>query len=101
MDTIDLRLLTNFDEIFKTRSVTRAAIDLGLGPPTESVALAKLRTHFGDPLFVRTSGDMEPSSVGADLVVRRSGRRSPRWRRRWATGRYSHRQPAIATSDSR
>jgi len=68
MKSIDLRLLSVFDEIVKTRSVTAAAEALDLGQPAVSVALAKLRHHFGDPLFVRTSGGMEPTPFCEGLV---------------------------------
>ena len=68
MNTIDLRLLSVFDEIYKTRSVTAAAVALDLGQPAVSVALSKLRHHFDDPLFVRTSSGMEPTPFGEGLV---------------------------------
>ena len=68
MNTIDLRLLAVFDEIYKTRSVTGAATALDLGQPAVSVALSKLRHYFGDPLFVRTSNGMEPTPFGDGLV---------------------------------
>lgn len=68
MNSIDIRLLTVFDEIYKTRSVTAAAEALDLGQPAVSVALAKLRRHFGNPLFVRTSGGMEPTPFSEGLV---------------------------------
>ena len=69
METPDLRLLRVFDEIYKTRSVTRAADNLGLGQPSVSIALGKLRKHFDDPLFVRTSAGMEPTPLGESLVL--------------------------------
>ena len=68
MDSIDLRLLSVFDEIYKSRSVSAAAAKLGLGQPAVSVALGKLRQHFGNPLFVRTSQGMEPTPFGEGLV---------------------------------
>ena len=68
MITPDLRLLSVFDEIYKTRSVSRAAAALGLGQPAVSIALAKLRQHYGDPLFVRTSAGMDPTPLGEELV---------------------------------
>lgn len=68
MDSIDIRLLAVFDEIYKTRSVTAAAEALELGQPAVSVALSKLRHHFGDPLFVRTSSGMEPTPFSEGLV---------------------------------
>lgn len=68
MDALDVRLLAVFDEIYKTRSVTRAADNMGLGQPAVSIALAKLREHFSDPLFVRTSQGMEPTPLAAQLL---------------------------------
>jgi len=65
---MDVRLLAVFDEIYKTRSVSDAAIALDLSQPTVSVALSKLRHHFGDPLFVRTSSGMEPTPFGEGLL---------------------------------
>jgi DNA-binding transcriptional LysR family regulator len=67
MQTLDTRLLQVFDEIYKTRSVTRAAENLELGQPAVSIALAKLREHFGDPLFVRISNAMEPTPLALEL----------------------------------
>jgi len=68
MDPIDIRLLMVFDAIYKTRSVTSAADALDLAQPAVSVALAKLRRHFGNPLFVRTSNGMEPTPFSEGLV---------------------------------
>lgn len=68
MDSIDIRLLMVFDAIYKTRSVTAAAEALDLAQPAVSVALAKLRNHFGNPLFVRTSNGMEPTPFSEGLV---------------------------------
>lgn len=66
--TPDIRQLSIFDEIYKTRSVSRTADSLGLGQPAVSIALSKLRQHFGDPLFVRTSTGMGPTPLGEELV---------------------------------
>lgn len=68
MQNLDTRLLQVFDEIYKARSVSRAADQLGLGQPLVSIALGKLRKHFGDPLFVRTSSGMDPTPLGEELV---------------------------------
>lgn len=68
MNDIDIRLLVVFQAIYRTRSVTQAADALGLGQPAVSVALAKLRRRFNDPLFVRTSGGMEPTPHGESLA---------------------------------
>lgn len=68
LDTIEIRLLQVFDAVYKMRSVTEAAVALDLSQPAVSVALSKLRQHFGDPLFVRTSGGMDPTPFGDSLV---------------------------------
>lgn len=68
MSTPELRLLTVFDAIYKTRSVSRAADLLDVGQPAVSIALGKLREHYADPLFVRTSTGMEPTALAEELV---------------------------------
>ena len=68
MDSIDTRLLSVFDEIYRRRSVSEAADAMDMGQPAVSVALAKLRHQFGDPLFVRTSGGMEPTPFAQGLA---------------------------------
>ena len=67
MNHIDTRLLMVFDAIRRSGSVSAAAELLGLGQPAVSVALAKLRHRFGDPLFVRTSRGMAPTPVAEEL----------------------------------
>lgn len=64
----DVRLLNIFDQLYKTRSVHRAAEALGLTQPAVSIALGKLRRHFGDELFVRTGKGMEPTRLAEELV---------------------------------
>lgn len=64
---LELRLLQVFDEIYKSRSVSRAADSLGIGQPAVSISLAKLREHFGDPLFVRIANAMEPTPLAKEL----------------------------------
>jgi DNA-binding transcriptional LysR family regulator len=68
LDQIDLRLLRIFDAMHANRHVTRAAEEIGLSQPTISIGLGKLRRQFGDPLFVRTSGGMLPTSRADALV---------------------------------
>lgn len=68
MEILEPRLLLVFDEIYKSASVSRAADNLGLGQPAVSIALGKLRQHFDDPLFVRTSNGMEPTPLGQELI---------------------------------
>jgi DNA-binding transcriptional LysR family regulator len=61
MAKLDLEWLAVFDEIYKTNSVSRAAERLGLAQATASIALNKLRLHFGDKLFSRTAKGMMPT----------------------------------------
>ncbi len=62
MAKLDLDWLSVFVEIYKSQSVSRAALALGMEQASASIALNKLRRHFNDPLFCRTSQGMEPTS---------------------------------------
>ncbi len=55
-------------ELNKTRSVSQAAENLDLSQSGVSMNLAKLRRHFNDPLFVRTSAGMEPTPYALELI---------------------------------
>lgn len=60
--SVDLNLFLAFDALMVERSVTRAGQRIGLGQPGMSAALARLRTTFGDELFVRIPGQpMRPT----------------------------------------
>ena len=61
MAKLDLDWLGVFVEVYKTQSVSRAALRLGMEQASASIALGKLRQHFGDRLFTRTSQGMEPT----------------------------------------
>lgn len=61
LSDLDLNLLTAFDALFTERSVTGAARRTGIGQPAMSDALRRLRALFGDALFVRASGAMQPT----------------------------------------
>jgi DNA-binding transcriptional LysR family regulator len=61
MAKLDLDWLNVFVEIYKTQSVSRAAQALGIEQASASIVLNKLRRHFDDPLFCRTSSGMEPT----------------------------------------
>ncbi|ROZ75037.1 LysR family transcriptional regulator [Ramlibacter sp. WS9] len=68
MENIDLRLLLLFDEVFKTGSLSRAGERLGMSQPGASLALGRLRTHFNDPLFVRTAAGMEATALAQGVA---------------------------------
>ena len=61
MAKLDLDWLGVFVEVYKTQSVSRAARRLGMEQASASIALTKLRRHFDDRLFARTSQGMEPT----------------------------------------
>ena len=67
MAKLDIDWLNVFVEVYKTQSVTRAAERLGLAQAHASVVLAKLRTHFNDQLFSRTSRGMEPTPFARQI----------------------------------
>jgi DNA-binding transcriptional LysR family regulator len=65
---IDLKLLAVVTELDKTRSVSQTAENLDLSQSAISMSLAKLRRHFHDPLFVRTSSGMNPTPHAVELI---------------------------------
>lgn len=67
-DLPDLKLLQLFDLLYDTRSVTRAAGQLGQSQPTVSIWLGRLRASLGDPLFIRTPGGMAPTPRADALI---------------------------------
>src|SRR5579863_2529373 len=58
---IDLIALRGFCVLMAERSVSRAAVRLGVKQPTMSRMLAKLRRYFNDPLLVWAGGHMVPT----------------------------------------
>jgi DNA-binding transcriptional LysR family regulator len=69
MARFDLELLYVFDAIDKTRHLSRAAENLGLPQSTVSIALGKLRRHFGDRLFTRSARGMVPTPYAEHAIV--------------------------------
>src|ERR1700683_1685791 len=68
MTNIDLRLLTIITELQRTRSVSQTAENLELSQSTVSMSLERLRKHFNDTLFVRTSTGMETTPHAVQLI---------------------------------
>ena len=66
---IDLNLLVVMQQMFKARSVSRVAEQLGLSQPAVSNALARLRKLLGDPLFVRTPAGMLPTPLAQQFAA--------------------------------
>lgn len=70
LEELDLNHLRILATLLDTRSVTRAALQLGISQPSVSRALAALRKAFGDPLLVKTN-------VGMTLTQRAEQLRHP------------------------
>lgn len=64
----DLNLLRIFDAIFTKGGVSAAARHLNLSQPAISHALARLRTQFDDPLFVRQGNRLVPTSAARAIA---------------------------------
>ncbi len=67
---IDLNLLVVFQQLYKDRRVSTAAVSLGLSQPAVSNALGRLRRLLGDELFVRTAQGMLPTPYAQRLEER-------------------------------
>lgn len=68
LKNLDLKVVAIVSDLYTSRSVSTTAANLSIRQSTVSMALAKLRRHFEDPLFVRTSAGMEPTPRGAELI---------------------------------
>jgi DNA-binding transcriptional LysR family regulator len=65
---LDLHHLRILHVLLAERSLTKAATSLDLTQPAISKTLARLRTYFGDPLFVRVGMRMEPTPKAIELA---------------------------------
>lgn len=59
--TVDLNLLVTLEALVAERSVSKAALRMGLTQSAVSHALRRLRATFDDELFVRSPDGMEPT----------------------------------------
>ncbi|MCM2355616.1 MAG: LysR family transcriptional regulator [Arenimonas sp.] len=67
-DRIDLHLIRVLHTVLTERSVSRAALRLGMHQPQVSAALKRLRALAGDPLLVRSGAGMVPTDAGLRMV---------------------------------
>ncbi len=65
---VDLNLLLIFETVFAVGSISGAAGQLSLTQPAVSNALARLREHFDDPLFVREGRGVKPTSRSQQMI---------------------------------
>lgn len=66
---LDLNLLRLFDAVYRTRSVSRAALALNLSQPAASQGLTRLRLQLRDALFVRAGGGVRPTPRAERLAA--------------------------------
>jgi DNA-binding transcriptional LysR family regulator len=65
---IDLNLLVVFDAVYATGNISHAARQLSLTQPAVSNAIARLREHFNDPLFVRAGRGVRPTIRSQQMI---------------------------------
>lgn len=65
---LDLNLLRVLCAVYRTGSVTEAGRQLALSQPATSNALARLRSHFGDELFVRSPRGLHPTRLAQRIA---------------------------------
>ncbi len=66
---VDLNLLVVADALYRHQNVSHAANELGLTQSAVSHALARLREHFRDPLFVRVARGVKPTERAREIRV--------------------------------
>jgi LysR family transcriptional regulator, nod-box dependent transcriptional activator len=64
---LDLNLVVVLEALLSHGSVSRVADELGLTPSSISNALARLRVHFGDELFIMLDRHMSPTPFANSL----------------------------------
>ena len=67
-DKIDLHLIKVLHTVLSERSVSRAAVRLGMYQPAVSSALKRLRGIAGDPILVRSGSHMVPTEAGLRML---------------------------------
>ncbi|WP_049055259.1 LysR substrate-binding domain-containing protein, partial [Achromobacter xylosoxidans] len=67
IESTDLNLLKVFEAIYDEGGAGRAALRLGVTQSAVSASLARLRTLYADPLFVRTGRGLSPSLRAREL----------------------------------
>jgi DNA-binding transcriptional LysR family regulator len=67
-DKIDLHLIRVLNTVLTERSVSRAALRLGMYQPAVSAALKRLRGLAGDPILVRAGAGMVPTDAGLRMI---------------------------------
>lgn len=67
-EKIDLHLIRVLHTVIAERSVSRAALRLGMHQPAVSTALKRLRELAGDPILVRSGSGMQPTDAALRML---------------------------------
>lgn len=67
INKVDLNLLVYLDVLLREKNVTRSADQLSITQPAMSNGLKRLRELFNDPILVRTSEGMTPTTKALEL----------------------------------
>ncbi len=67
-DKIDLHLIRVLHTVLTERSVSKAAVRLGMHQPAVSASLKRLRDFAGDPLLVRSGPGMVPTDAALRMI---------------------------------
>ena len=67
-DKIDFHLIRILNTVLTERSVSRAAMRLGMYQPAVSASLKRLRVLAGDPILVRSGSGMVPTDAGLRML---------------------------------
>lgn len=68
-EKIDLHLIRVLHTVIAERSVSRAAVRLGMHQPAVSTALKRLRQLAGDPILVRSGSGMQPTDAALRMLA--------------------------------
>ena len=68
LEKIDLHLIRVLHTVIAERSVSRAAVRLGMHQPAVSNALKRLRDLSGDPILVRSGNGMQPTDTALRML---------------------------------
>ncbi len=67
-DKIDIHLIRVLHTVLTERSVSRAALKMGMHQPAVSTSLRQLRSITGDALLVRSGSNMVPTELGLHMI---------------------------------
>lgn len=73
MHKYDIGLVRTFIAVYESRSVTLAAEHLYVSQPSVSYALKRLRSIFGNELFIRSGQEMVPTNAAMQIYPRLRG----------------------------